>query len=455
MHPLRFIRPALMAFLFCSGAVHGAPPATNISAQALREDIDFLLKTVRDKHPDIGFSTDDAALTGALAQIKRDLPPSMTQDEAWRHLALVNPVLADGHLAVTLPQWRAGTLAHLAAGGALFPFEVTFDAQGRLIIDTALGGAASSLAGARIVDIDGTPVETLVASLSARVLGDTPAMRTALLAQRWWLYHWKTIGAARQYRLVIERDGRQRKITVPGSRSQPRMLRDEADTDRLYRLETVPGCSAVLTVGSFDAAHLAHFAAFTREAFTRLRNEDIKSLVIDIRTNGGGDDAMWLDGLMPYLATTRYRTGSTAVKRVLRANPARGEQVGQIVHTQIDTWREPQPDNPALFTGKVQVAIGPLTYSSSVLFTNVMQDFGFATLIGTGGAVRRSQSGGVYGVPLPQSGLMVWIPRFVLDPPGGAQKDALITVQAPWDGAMPMADHCTSTPGTRVARSRR
>jgi hypothetical protein len=68
-----------------------------------------------------------------------------------------------------------------------------------------------------------------------------------------------------------------------------------------------------------------------------------------------------------------------------------------------------------------------------------MQDFGFATLIGTGGAVRRSQSGGVYGVPLPQSGLMFWIPRFILDPPGGVQKDALMTVQAPWDGKASMA----------------
>jgi hypothetical protein len=82
------------------------------------------------------------------------------------------------------------------------------------------------------------------------------------------------------------------------------------------------------------------------------------------------------------------------------------------------------------------VAIGPLTYSSSMLFANVMQDFGFAILVGTGGtggAARRSQSGGVYGVPLPQSGLTLWVPRFVLDPPGGAPKGALLSAQAPWN----------------------
>jgi len=432
MYPLHFAVTSLFALLLFGQAAQAAPVITK---QALQQDIDLVLRTVRDQHPDLGFSTSDAAMTAALEAIGRDLPPSMTRDEAWRQLARLNPLLADGHFAIALTDWRADTAAHRAAGGALFPFDVAFDPQGRLVIDAALGGAASPLAGARIVAIDGMPVDTLVASLGSRVHGDTPAMRMALLAQRWWLYYWKTLGAAQQYRLVIERDGQRSELAVPGSTDQPRMLQDEVDTARLYRLDTVPGCSAVLTVSSFSSAHLAHFVAFTHAAFTRLRQENIRDLVIDIRANGGGDDVMWLDGLMPYLATTRYRTGSSAVKRVLRANPERGEQVGQISHTQIATWREPQPDHPARFNGKVQVAIGPLTYSSGVLFANVMQDFGFATLIGTGGAVRRSQSGGVYGVPLPQSGLTLWIPRFVLDPPGSAPRGTLLNAQAPWDRA--------------------
>lgn len=430
MYPLHFAVTSLFALLLLGQAAHAAPVITK---QALQQDIDRVLRTVRNQHPDLGLSTSDAAVTAALEALGRDLPASMTRDEAWRQLARINPLLADGHLAITLTDWRADTAAHRAAGGALFPFDITFDPQGRLVIDAALGGAASPLAGARIVAIDGVPVDTLVASLASRVHGDTPTMRMALLAQRWWLYHWKTLGPAQQYRLVIERDGQRSEVAVPGSTDQPRMLQDEVDIARLYRLDTVPGCSAVLTVNAFDSSHLADFVAFTQAAFTRMQQEHIRHLVIDIRANTGGDDVMWLDGLMPYLATARYRTGSSAVKRVLRANPERGEQVGQIIHTQIATWREPQPDHPARFNGKVEVAIGPLTYSSSVLFANVMQDFGFATLVGTGGAARRSQSGGVYGVPLPQLGLTLWIPRFVLDPPGGASKGALLSAQAPWN----------------------
>lgn len=449
---MRLIRPALVVLLLLSSTVRAAPA---ISAQALSQDIDFMLKTVRERHPDLTFSTTDAELADTFEQIKRELPPSMTRDEAWRHLTRINAQMADGHLQVALPEWRASTLAHLAAGGTLFPFEVAFDAGGRLVIDAALGGAPSGLAGARILDIDGTPVAQIVAALAARTPGDTAAMRAALLAQRWWFFHWKTSGAAASYRLGLERDGRRRQVAVPGSASRPRMLQEEADTARLFQLETAPGCAAILTVRTFDSAHLAQFTAFTQEAFARLRRERIQTLLIDISANGGGDDVMWLDGLMPYLASTRYRTGSAAVKRVLRDNPARGELDGQIVHSQIETWREPQLANPARFTGKVQVAIGPLTYSSAILFSNVMQDFGFGTLVGTGDAVRRTQSGGVYGVPLPQSGLMLWIPRFVLAPPLGGPKNALLQASTGWDRASAIADHCTSTPGTRVARSRR
>jgi len=83
-----------------------------------------VLRTVRDQHADLGLSTSDAAVTAALEAIGRAPPPSMTRDDAWPQLARINPLLAEGHLAIALTHWRADTAAHRAAGGALFPFDV-------------------------------------------------------------------------------------------------------------------------------------------------------------------------------------------------------------------------------------------------------------------------------------------------------------------------------------------
>lgn len=420
----------LLVFLLAlaPAASDAAPPT--VSAEALGEDIDFLRSTIREVHPDPAFSTSEAAVDAALAAIRRDLPPRMTQDEAWRRLARINPVLADGHLFVGLPDWRAQAAAHLAAGGALFPYEVTLDAEGRAFIAAQLGGAPAALAGARIVAIDGIDAQEAGAAMLARVHGDTPAFRRALLARRWWLYHWKSFGAPAAYRLDLARGDRRWSVTAPGSAHLPAVLREESDPASLYRLEILPGCAAVLTAASFDGAHHARFVAFTRDAFRRLRDENVATLVIDVAANGGGDDAMWLDGLMPYLADRPYRTGSTYVKRVLEADPSRGERAGQVVHGAIGTWRQPQAGNALRFSGTVEVLVGPSTYSSAILFANVMRDFGFGTLVGSGGAARRGQSGGVRKWTLPHSGLELWVPRFVLAPPDGGERGALLQPRA-------------------------
>lgn len=55
-----------------------------------------------------------------------------------------------------------------------------------------------------------------------------------------------------------------------------------------------------------------------------------------------------------------------------------------------------------------------------------MQDFGFARLVGAGGYVRTRQTGGVMNVRLPNTGLEISIPRFVLDRPSGSREPALV-----------------------------
>lgn len=413
-------------FFLAPGALAGEE---RISAAALRADIAFLRDAVARTHPDLDFSTSAAMVEQALDSIAQDLPPSMTQDEAWRRLALINPVFADAHLFVGYPAWRVDSGAHQKTGGTLFPFEVRIDARGQPFIAAALGGGAHALAGARIVAIDGVDSGAAVSAMLARTHGDTPAFRTHLLAQRWWLFHWKLYGAAARYQLTLARGKAQWQVAVPGSRSTPAVLRAQADPARLFRLEILPGRAARLTAASFDGEHHARFLAFTRHAFRRIRQEGLTQLTIDISANGGGDDGLWLEGLMPYIATQPYRTGSTYIKKVIEPNAERGESAGQVISGAIETWRAPAPDEPLRFTGKVNVAIGPSTYSSAILFANVMRDFEFGRLTGAGGVARRSQSGGVRTYTLPHSKLALWAPRFIMHPPAGESRHALLEAQ--------------------------
>ena len=399
--------------LFCASTALAGN--VRITAAEFRDDIAFVRAMIARMHPDPAFSTDTRAMHLALDRIAQGLPPTLTRDEAWRRLATLNPLLADGHFFIGYPDWRKETRAWLAEGGSLFPVEVSVDPDGALHLL-----ADDETRSARIVFVNGVDAGELVSTLSSMAHGDTQQFRANLLGQRWWLFYWKTYGAPDSYELVLEEEGARRTATMPARRTPPRILEQEARQP--FDLVIGRDGGAVLKVDTFGLADPAPFLAFTRHAFARIRAQGVTTLVIDISKNGGGDDAVWLDGLMPYLATQAYRTGSTyrGLTRALAGAPAKP------MHGEIATWRQPQPDNPLRFEGVTQVRVGPGTYSSAVLFANVMRDFGFATLVGAGGAARQTQSGGVRDARLPHSGLMISLPRFILDPPAGSRPGALL-----------------------------
>lgn len=419
---------ALLAFALFSSA---APAATDphISAAQLREDVAFIRQTITGSHPNLRFSADPESVDIALRALAADMTADLTRDETWRRLSTLNPLFADAHFFVGYTDWLADSTAHLASGGAFFPFEVDIDGAGKLSIRAALGGASTELANARILSINGVPAELATTELLNRMHGDTPLFRSTLLAKRWWLYHWKMYGAAAQYRLDLSREGRRWSISVPASASKPAVLQAATSFERQFGFELKPGGKAVLKAGSFSHEFQDRFLGLTQTSFARMRQEGTSTLLIDISDNGGGDDQMWLEGLMPYIATRPYRTGSTYTKRVAEADPQRGEAAGQVVDGEIQSWHEPQTGQPLLFKGKLEVLIGPSTYSSAVLFANVVHDFGFGTLTGVGGAARRTQSGGIRKFVLPNSGLVLWVPRFLLAPPAGASGEALLDPQ--------------------------
>jgi hypothetical protein len=220
----------------------------------------------------------------------------------------------------------------------------------------------------------------------------------------------------------------------------PQLLSDEKVFERQFSLQFVAGeDAAMLTLGSFAWPDKQQFLDFTRDAFSKIRAARSRTLIIDLRDNGGGDDVMWIEGVMPYIATKRFRTASHYRKRVIVADPAKHETVGDVVDGEIDTWFPPQPDNPLRFRGRLTVVVGAGTFSSAVSFVNVIQDFAFGTVAGVRDSVRVEQSGGARRTTLAHCGLIVVTPRFVLRRPSGARNPRLLTPDIDFDEARPLS----------------
>lgn len=379
----------------------------------LREDLRVLAETIERSHPNVNHSVPAAELKETLTALEKEFREPLTRDQAWLRFASLNPLLSDGHFFIGM-DWRGATKAHLAQGGGFFPYEVEIDADsGALLIAAELGGKATPMSGARITRINGADSTAIVRRLLALTHGDSPAFRARLLARRWFFYYWKAYGAPERFELSVERNGTTQAV-VPAVRRLPALLVEEESFEKTYCFELLPYRAAVLTLGSFAWPDPDRYFAFTEDAFTKMRDKGVRTLIIDVRNNGGGDDELWMRGVLRYIADKPYRWGSTYRKRVVEAYRDEGETVGTVVTGSIDRWIEPEPDHPLHFDGQVYVLVGPATYSSAVLFSNVMQDFGFGTVAGTRGSVRSRQSGGVQQTKLPHSALVLWWPRFVL-----------------------------------------
>lgn len=412
----------LIAGMLASAAIHAAEP--EFTVDQLRQDVQFIRQSIGEIHPQPGSSISRSDLDNALDMAHRQLSVPMSRDAAWRVLARLNAQFADAHFAVLQPQWRAQAQAHRDAGGLLFPYEVQASADGKLFIRSGLGGSATALAGTPVDTINGIPAARLVQELLPQAHGDTPRFRAEVLSRRWWFHYWKTYGAPARY--TFSHGGRL--MVVAGSAARPEALvgTSESDFDRVYQFELLGKNTALMTVNQFIWPDKQKFYAFTAAAFARMRESGTTTLLIDVRENAGGDDDMWKQGLLPYIATRPYRHASAYVKKVIPGRASGSERVGDIVQAELDKWEQPAPANPLRFTGRVYVLVGGMTYSSAVLFTNVMQDFGFGRLAGSGGYARTRQSGGNQIRILPNTGLELVLPRIVFDRPAGSSAPLLV-----------------------------
>ena len=183
------------------------------------------------------------------------------------------------------------------------------------------------------------------------------------------------------------------------------------------------------------------FDAFLHDAFTRIRAERPRAVVVDIRANGGGSDRV-NKRLWPYI--TRRPYGSPYGTRC-RASARLKHEYGLLTYTRlydvhalfardgtlVDDPPSPQVETPrgqpAAVRGPTYMLIGPSTFSSALTCALVAHDYGLATLVGEETAEPVNGTGEVYYFALPNSHLVA----------GVTTKEFYTTTHPPREGVKP------------------
>lgn len=215
-------------------------------------------------------------------------------------------------------------------------------------------------------------------------------------------------------------DARERLLTAAGM--------PQAST--AWRL-AIDGDTATMTLPTFSFWNGGFdWIAFLDRSFETLNARKIPNLILDLRDNEGGDDAIGR-ALIAHVLSAPLTIPATRAESAYERVPydlARFldtwdfsffDRTGQVVRSEGRNWvlREQDADRVVApvaqpYRGRIVVLVGPQMSSAGYLVARDFKASGAATLIGreTGGALRGLNGGQLAWMVLPHSGVAVDIP---------------------------------------------
>jgi C-terminal processing protease CtpA/Prc len=396
------------------------PAPSAVSRADALADLDALFDALDRIHPAPYFNRSRELVAADRRELAATLPETMTRNEWWRRLAPLVASLEDGHteLAPT-PAFFEPLLAMLNSSTPpanqrelferirRFPEGVVWLDEKRHMIVTSTNLAEGLSRGDRVLTINDRDADRLVGDWIKETSGDSEAHRAAASLGNTLTDLLAAHSITPPYRLTAAAaDGAVRSATIEGSTMQAK-----ADAARgrpanfIYRV-LEPG------VGYMDfysmAGDVGPFKKRLGAMFRQLENDKVRTLVIDVRDNGGGYSEFG-DELLRYITRTPYRSWSR--QELKRSTELRSQteiaapfhwfplkyvatdprrvytgQLGTLAVWTEPSLRTPHPAEP-FFSGPVCVLTGSATFSAAVIFADTVKTFHLATIVGeeTGG----------------------------------------------------------------------
>jgi hypothetical protein len=361
----------------------------------------------------------------------------MSRGELWLRLAPLVASFGDGHTSIYMPAEEFARMGSTLT----FPPSVVEDDAEHLVVSAPFTRDAPIERGDRIVSLNGMSADSLVRAWTGEVSGESQKFRAANVTGgfRDFLFVHSIVAP---FSLETERaDGSRRNVVLEGIRRDSlRALRARGATGQTatpnFTYEKLSPGVGYMNFRSM-AGDRSAFGTAVADMFRRVAADSAETLIIDLRSNGGGDSRLG-DELLSHLTTKSYRLSATKqwkmsaeyrayLKTFVRAPlswlPAwdffsLGRQLFHGPDGKIVDLPEPEEAHPVtepFFTGNVCVLIGRQTFSSAVDLADAIKTYHLATLVGEETGGRPNGFGEAYIFRLPKSRLAVSVSsaRFV------------------------------------------
>ncbi|MEW6984334.1 S41 family peptidase [Colwelliaceae bacterium 6471] len=385
-----------------------------LTVEEMHQDIDYLIKGALARHPELSAYTNIDSLAQAAHQVKQEITKPMIRTRFYRHIGKLNHLFNDGHSFLIWPYHEWQKLKE--KGQLTFPFDVVISRSGDIVIKHSYSNTMDTLtAGTVINKINGVSSNELIESLQQYVGGETRLLREQVTASRFRLALWAVYGFIDDFEIEMTQNNSASTLIINKGQNW-QQIKATANNNSYYYKIIKPGVG-YLYLEHFDIDP-DEFEDFIDATFTEIKQDEISSLIIDIRDNPGGNTDT-VTYLARHLADKPFRLVSSVREKLNQDNRGwfnyKGE-VGNITNKEWTDWEKPIAN---YFKGDTYLLVSSISYSAAIVLATTLKDNQLATLVGetTGGFANQTAQGNLFN--LPNSQLRAYIATRTLVRPSG------------------------------------
>jgi hypothetical protein len=433
-----------VALFFISCKHSGVISVTHkLERKELHSDYHVLKNVLESKHPSLYWYTSKDSMDYYFEYYKNKIQDSMTEQEfTWQVIAPLLNKIHCGHTSVMKSKENIKQSKNKKYSS--FPLELKVWNDTMAVVGILNSKDSIFKRGTIIKSINGVSSSEIISKMLNHLSEDGYAhnVNYIRISSNFPVMHNYVFGLSKEYRITYTDTFGNLLSTViplyiPGkdtTKPDSVLITKKTATPKIKKITKYrslqidsSGQFAIMRLNTFSSGHLRHFF---RKSFRTIRENHIPNLIVDIRTNGGGNVST-STLFTKYFSDTKFKVADSVFSKTNNVKPyskyfngkwlnnlgfafvAKKKSDGQYHLTRYERkYFKPKVKNH--FNGHTYVLINGPTFSASCLFVNAVKNQQHISIVG------EESGGGWYGnngifipeVKLPSTHIRVNMPLF-------------------------------------------
>ena len=438
--------------LGCSASKSFISASTKYPLEKIQKDYTIFRDVLEESHPGLYWYTPKDSMDYFFNNGYRELKDSMTEPEFRKVLSFVTASIKCGHTAIR-PSKRYSRFID-SARTKIFPLSLKIWDDTAVFVSSLNRRDSILKRGVVVNKINGKPVAALIDTLSKYISADgynkTHKWQTLSNRNFFGSLYISLFGLSEKYNVeYTDSNGQVRSVMIPAynpvtdtagrsttampGRFMPAISKKERKqlqlrNTRSFRIDSA-NHTAIMNLNTFSRG--SQIKKFLRSSFRSFQKNKVRSLVIDVRSNGGGSVTNSTI-LTRYIADHPFKVSDSlyAIKRRSRYGRYIQNNLFNHLFIRILTRKKKdgnyhfgyferhyfKPKKKRHFNGRVYIITGGNSFSATTLFVDAVKGQDNVTVVGeeTGGGAYGNSAWLIPEVTLPETGVRFRLPLFRL-----------------------------------------